>query len=393
MPPTDYYEVLGVSRQDSEEEIRRAFRRKAMEFHPDRNKDPGAEEKFKEVNEAYQVLTDAKKRAQYDRFGHAGVNGNGFDRPFDGFDVFGGFGDIFDSFFGDAGGRRARGPQRGGDLQQPLTLTFEEAAFGVAREVAVSRIEICHHCSGNGSEPGTAVNSCATCGGQGQVRRTQRSLFGQFTQVAACPACQGRGSIIETPCANCRGGGMERRSRPTLVNIPAGIQDGMSVRLTGKGNTGSQGGPPGNLYIQVTVQPHAFFDREEYDLLYALPLNVAEAALGVEKAIPTLEGEPAPLKIPQGTQPGTQFRIRGKGIAHVNSGRKGDLRVFVDVQVPKKLNKRQRQLLAELAQSLDPDFAAPAAPAAPPETAETAAAEADGGKDKGIFGRIKEALG
>lgn len=394
MPPTDYYEVLGVSRRDSEEEIRKAFRRKAMEFHPDRNKDPGAEDKFKEVNEAYQVLSDAKKRAQYDRFGHAGVNaGGGFDRPFDGFDVFGGFGDIFDSFFGDGGGRRARSPQRGGDVQQRLTLTFEEAAFGVEREVEVSRIEICHHCSGNGSEPGTAVHSCDTCGGNGQVRRTQRSLFGQFAQVTACPACQGRGSIIETPCFTCRGGGRERRARPTAINIPAGIQHGMQVRLTGKGDAGSNGGPPGNLYIQVAVRPHALFARDEYDLLYELPLNLAEAALGVEKEIPTLEGEPIPYKIPQGTQPGTEFRIRGKGIAHVNNGRKGDLRVFADVQVPQKLNKRQRQLLQELAQTFDPDFNPKPEPAA--DAPEPAPAETDDGKDKdkGIFGRIKESLG
>ncbi len=394
MPPTDYYEVLGVSRRDSEEEIRKAFRRKAMEFHPDRNKDPGAEDKFKEVNEAYQVLSDAKKRAQYDRFGHAGVNaGGGFDRPFDGFDVFGGFGDIFDSFFGDGGGRRARSPQRGGDVQQRLTLTFEEAAFGVEREVEVSRIEICHHCSGNGSEPGTAVHSCDTCGGNGQVRRTQRSLFGQFAQVTACPACQGRGNIIETPCFTCRGGGRERRARPTAINIPAGIQHGMQVRLTGKGDAGSNGGPPGNLYIQVAVRPHARFERDEYDLLYELPLNLAEAALGVEKEIPTLEGDTIPYKIPQGTQPGAEFRIRGKGIAHVNNGRKGDLRVFAAVQVPQKLNKRQRQLLQELAQTFDPDFNPKSETAA--DAPEPTAAETDDGKDKdkGIFGRIKEALG
>ena len=394
MPPTDYYEVLGVSRRDSEEEIRKAFRRKAMEFHPDRNKDPGAEDKFKEVNEAYQVLSDTKKRAQYDRFGHAGVNsGGGFDRPFDGFDVFGGFGDIFDSFFGDGGGRRARSPQRGGDVQQRLTLTFEEAAFGVEREVEVSRIEICHNCSGNGSELGTAVHSCDTCGGNGQVRRTQRSLFGQFAQVTACPACQGRGSIIETPCFTCRGGGRERRARPTAINIPAGIQHGMQVRLTGKGDAGSNGGPPGNLYIQVAVRPHALFERDEYDLLYELPLNLAEAALGVEKEIPTLEGDTIPYKIPQGTQPGAEFRIRGKGIAHVNNGRKGDLRVFAAVQVPQKLNKRQRQLLQELAQTFDPDFNPKPEPAS--DTPEPAAAETDDGKDKdkGIFGRIKESLG
>ncbi|CAI8017857.1 Chaperone protein DnaJ [Geodia barretti] len=212
MTKTDYYEVLGVTRQDSEEEIRKAFRRKAMEYHPDRNKEPDAEEKFKEINEAYQVLSDSSKRAQYDRFGHAGADGGGFDRPFDGFDVFGGFGDIFDSFFGDAGGRRSRAPQRGSDLQQRVNLTFQEAAFGVEREIEVSRVEICHNCSGAGNEPGTPVNTCGTCGGNGQVRRTQRSLFGQFAQVTTCPTCQGKGSTIESPCAICRGVGMERRN-------------------------------------------------------------------------------------------------------------------------------------------------------------------------------------
>ncbi len=403
MAQTDYYEVLGVSRRDTEEEIRKAFRKKAMEYHPDRNKSPDAEDKFKEVNEAYQVLTDSKKRDQYDRYGHAGVNsGGGFDRPFDGFDVFGGFGDIFDSFFGDTGGRRARGPQRGGDLKQAVTLSFEEAAFGVEREVDISRVEICHQCSGGGNEPGTSIKTCGTCGGNGQVRRTQRSVFGQFAQVASCPTCQGRGNVIETPCAICRGAGMERRKRKTLVNIPAGIQGGMQVRLTGEGNAGSKGGPPGNLYIQVEVQRHAFFEREDYDLLYALPLNVAEAALGVEKSIPTLDGEPAPLKIPSGTQPGAEFRILGKGISHINNGRRGDLRVFVNLQVPQKLNARQRKLLEELAQSIDPKFEGEDAPLSnqtaqaateKPEDAATSAEDGAVGKERGLFDRIKDALG
>lgn len=401
MAQTDYYEVLGVSRQDSEEEIRKAFRRKAMEYHPDRNKDPDAEEKFKEINEAYQILSDSGKRAQYDRFGHAGVNGNGgFDRPFDGFDVFGGFGDIFDSFFGDAGGRRARSPQRGTDLQQRVTLSFEESAFGAEREVDISRVEICHLCSGAGNEPGTPIITCSTCGGNGQVRRTQRSVFGQFSQVSACPTCQGKGTSMESPCTNCRGAGMERRNRKTVVNIPAGIQSGMQVRLTGEGNVGANGGPPGNLYIQVDVRNHEFFEREDYDLLYALPLNVAEAALGVEKQIPTLEGNTTPLKIPQGTQPGAEFRIRGKGISHINHGRKGDLRVFVDVQVPRKLTSEQRRLLEEFARAFDPG-ALQEDEAATAQVSENGYDHADGwdeseegreGKDKGIFDRIKDAL-
>ena len=403
MAQTDYYEVLGVTRRDSEEEIRKAFRKKAMEYHPDRNKNPDAEEKFKEINEAYQVLSDSTKRAQYDRFGHAGVNaGGGFDRPFDGFDVFGGFGDIFDSFFGDAGGRRARTPQRGSDLQMSVTLTFEEAAFGVEREVEISRVEVCHHCSGAGNEPGTAINTCGTCGGNGQVRRTQRSVFGQFAQVTTCPTCQGRGSAIESPCANCRAAGMERRNRKTAVNIPAGVQAGMQVRLTGEGNAGANGGPPGNLYIQVEVRPHRFFEREEYDLLYSLPLNLAEATLGVEKQIPTLEGDSTTLKIPQGTQPGAEFRIRGKGITHINNGRKGDLRVFVDLQVPQKLTGKQRKLLEEFARSIDPGFGAEepvesvepdGEPAAEPEESAVGAGDARSDRDKGIFNRIKDVLG
>lgn len=356
MAQTDYYEVLGVSRGDGEEEIRRAFRKKAMEYHPDRNKEPDAEEKFKEINEAYQVLSDSTKRAQYDRFGHAGVNGGSYDRPFDGFDGFGGFGDIFDSFFGEAGGRRSRAPQRGSDLQQRITLAFEDAAFGIEREIDVSRVEICHECSGAGNEPGTPINTCGTCGGNGQVRRTQRSVFGQFAQVTGCPTCQGKGTTIEKPCAVCRGAGMERRNRKTVVNIPAGIQDGMQVRLTGEGNVGANGGPPGNLYILVDVKPHKVFDRDQFDLLYTLPINMAEAALGVEKEVPTLEGESTTLKIPQGTQHGAEFRVRGRGISHINNGRKGDLRVFVDVQVPGKLNGKQRKLLEELAYSLDPNY-------------------------------------
>ncbi|MBM3942208.1 MAG: molecular chaperone DnaJ [SAR202 cluster bacterium] len=382
MPKLDYYEVLGVSSTDNEEEIRKAFRKKAMQYHPDRNKSPDAEEKFKEINEAYQVLADAKKRAQYDRFGHAGVGGNGgFDRPFDGFDVFGGFGDIFDSFFGDTSARRAREPQRGGDLQYRMTLSFKEAAFGVEQEVEVPRTEDCQRCTGSGSEPGTTAKTCGTCRGSGQVRRTQRSVFGQFAHIGACPTCQGRGSVIETPCTQCRGNGVERRQRRLAVRVPAGVEHGMQVRLTGEGDVGRNGGPNGNLYVYIEVQPDKVFSREGYDLLYPLWLNVAEAALGTEKQIPTLDGDPENLKIPQGTQPGAEFRIKGKGVPHLEDHRRGDLRVAVQVQVPKSLNAQQRKLLEDFARSLEPNK---------PE----ADAEADAsGKDKGLFGRIKDALG
>jgi molecular chaperone DnaJ len=387
MAKADYYETLGVSRGDSEEEIRKAFRKKAMQYHPDRNKSPDAEEKFKEINEAYQVLIDPKKRAQYDRFGYSGVSGNGgFDRPFDGFDVFGGFGDIFDSFFGDFTGRRPQQPQRGDDVQQRLTLTFEEAVFGTEKEVEVTRIEHCHRCSGAGNEPGTSVNSCATCRGSGQVRRTQRSLFGQFAQITPCPTCQGRGNVIETPCTSCRGIGLERRKRKTVVTIPAGVQAGMQVRLTGEGDVGRNGGPPGNLYIQVNVQEHPIFIREDYDLIYQLPINMAEGALGVEKDVPTLDG-PTSLKIPPGTQPGAQFRIRGKGVPHLQSNRRGDLLVVVDLQVPRNLDSRQRKLLEELARSFGQNGKAESDDSGDHDP------DDDSGKEKGLFDRIKDAFG
>ncbi|NQW23511.1 MAG: molecular chaperone DnaJ [SAR202 cluster bacterium] len=375
MADNDFYDILGVSRGVGEEDIRKAFRRKAMEFHPDRNKSPDAEDKFKEINEAYQVLSDKNKRAQYDQFGKAGVGSNGGgNQPFDGFDVFGGFGDIFDSFFGDGTGRSSRQAQRGSDLQQRVVLKFEESVFGAEREVEITRLEQCGVCSGAGNEPGTSLDTCNTCKGNGQVRRAQRSVFGQFTQVTTCTSCQGRGSIIKTVCSNCRGGGKERKSRKIAVNIPAGVEGGMQVRLSGEGDAGNDGGGAGNLYVYIDVQEHQFFQRDGSDLLYELPMNIAEAALGADKSIPTLDGEDEELKLPQGTQPGTEFRIRGKGVPHLNGNRRGDLRVTVDVRVPGSLDDRQRELLEELAQSFSNS--------------------GKGGRDdKGIFDKIKEALG
>ena len=382
MAKADYYETLGVSRKDSEEEIRKAFRKKAMEYHPDRNKAPHAEEKFKEINEAYQVLTDPKKRSQYDHLGHAGVSGaGGFDRPFDGFDGFAGFGDIFDSFFGDATGRRANQPQRGADLQQRLVLKFEEAVFGVEKEVEITRIEQCRRCSGAGNEPGSKVNTCSTCRGQGQVRRTQRSLFGQFAQISTCPTCQGKGSVIQTPCQTCRGGGMERRKRKTAVTIPAGVQGGMQVRLTGEGDVGRNSGPAGNLYIQVDVRDHDVFTRDDSDLFYRLPVDMAEAALGVEKQVPTLDGGMETIKVPQGTQPGSEFRIKGKGVPHLNSNRRGDLRVLVDLQVPRSLSAHQRKLLEELANSMAVNGRGKESPEGDDDEGDDS--------DKGLFDRLK----
>ena len=388
MANRDYYEVLGVSKNNSEEDIRKAFRKKAMEYHPDRNNSPDAESKFKEINEAYQILSDPNKRTQYDRYGHAGVSSNGgFDRPFDGFDVFGGFGDIFDSFFGDVSARRAQEAQRGGDIQQRVVLSFEESVFGAEREVEINRLERCQRCSGEGNEPGTTVNTCSTCRGSGQVRRAQRSVFGQFTQVTACTSCQGRGKVVQSPCSTCRGGGLERRQRKISVNIPGGIESGMQVRLTKEGEAGRGGGPSGNLYVHVDVRDHAVFRRDGNDLLYVLPVSLPEAALGVEKEIPTLDGDGNSeiLKIPHGTQPGAEFRIRGKGIPYINSARRGDVRILVDLQVPRNLTARQHELLQELAESMDKKNT--------PSNLRGSDSELDPDDDKGIFDRIKEALG
>ena len=381
MADRDYYDILGVGRGVGEEDIRKAFRKKAMEFHPDRNKSADAEDKFKEINEAYQVLSDPNKRARYDQYGKAGVGANGgAGQPFDGFDVFGGFGDIFDSFFGSGSGRR-RQAQRGSDLQHRVVLSFEESVFGAEREVDLTRLEDCGICSGVGNEPGTLLETCGTCKGNGQVRRAQRSVFGQFTQVTACTNCQGRGSIIKTPCSNCRGGGKDRMTRKIAVDIPAGVESGMQVRLTGEGDAGNEGGGTGNLYVYIDVQEHQYFDREGSDLTYVLPVNIAEAALGAQKVIPTLDGKDEELKLPQGTQPGSEFRIKGKGVPHLHGNRRGDLRVTVDVRVPGSLNSRQQELLQELAKSF----------AASNGTSQTSGFGED--DDKGIFDKIKGALG
>jgi len=351
MANRDYYDILGVGKGVGEEDIRKAFRKKAMEFHPDRNKSPDAEEKFKEINEAYQVLSDSGKRSRYDQFGKAGVGASsGAGQPFDGFEGFGGFGDIFDSFFGNGSGRRQQA-QRGSDLQHRVVLSFEESVFGAEREVELTRLEDCGTCSGAGNEPGTPMDTCSTCKGNGQVRRAQRSVFGQFTQVSSCSSCRGRGTIIKTACSNCRGGGKERKSRKIEVAIPAGVESGMQVRLTGEGDAGSEGGGTGNLYVYIDVQEHQYFDRDGSDLTYLLPVNIAEAALGAQKIIPTLDGKEEELKLPRGTQPGTEFRIKGKGVPHLNGSRRGDLRVTVDVRVPGSLDDRQQKLLQELAQS------------------------------------------
>ena len=288
---TDYYEVLSVTRNANGDEIKKSFRRLAMEYHPDRNKDSGAEARFKQISEAYEVLSDADKRAAYDRYGHAGLSGFDFGRGFEGAADFNGFGDIFDAFFGGAAPRRAREPQRGGDRRIDIEISFEEAAFGTEREISVDRIERCARCAGNGNEPGSTMARCGPCEGSGQVRRVSKSFFGQFVNIATCAKCRGEGRTITEPCKDCRGQGREKKPRNLAVSIPGGVNDGSRMRLNGEGDAGMHGGPPGHLYVYIAVAEHELFKREEEHLIYELTMNPAQAALGYEAEIPTLDGD------------------------------------------------------------------------------------------------------
>jgi len=347
----DYYEVLGVVRTASEQEIKSAYRKLAMQYHPDRN--PGnheAEEKFKECSEAYSVLIDSEKRERYDQFGHAGVNGGGgagFD-PSNFQDFSDIFGDIFSDFFGvNVGGGRGRGRvQRGGDARADLTLTFEEAAVGKKTQVKVRRYESCETCHGTGAAAGQGPTVCTMCGGRGQVRYQQ----GFFSISRPCPTCQGAGRVISDPCTKCKGELGAMREKTLDVSVPAGVEDGTRIRYQEQGDAGPQGSPPGDLYVVLHVKPHAFFEREGKDLFCSVPISFSQAALGTEIVIPTLDGEHK-LKVPEGTQTGTTFRIRGKGVPVVQSSGKGDLFVKVRVQTPAKLSKKQRELLEQLAES------------------------------------------
>ena len=371
----DYYEVLGVPRDAAGEQVKKAFRKLALEFHPDRNKKAGAEEKFKEVNEAYQVISDPKKRADYDRFGHKGVSGNGA-RGFEGFENFGGFGDIFDAFFGGGFGSRGRSntSRRGADLEYPLTIEFEEAVFGVEKEFQIQRIEHCSRCQGSRSEPGTSPSPCPDCGGAGQVRRAHQSIFGQFVQMATCGNCRGEGKILTQPCSACGGQGRERRDRRLVVSVPAGIEGGTQIRLTGEGEPGTNRGRSGDLYVSIQVNDHKLFERDGYDIIFALPVNVAQAALGATVKVPTLEGE-GQLEIPPGMQSGQVFRIKGQGVPHLRSNRRGDQLVRVVVETPKAMTEEQQRLFQELA-----------------ETFGDRKMDYENG-DKGWFGKIKDAFG
>lgn len=352
MAKRDYYEILGLSKGASGDEIKAAFRKLARQYHPDVNKETEAEEKFKEINEAYGVLSDPDKRARYDRYGHSGLGDLGGMPDFATMD----FSDIFEEILGGFGfstGRQSRrSPRRGRDLQMAVTLTFEEAVFGVEKEVEFQRDETCSTCNGSGAEPGTSPTRCATCGGQGEVRQVRQTFLGQMVQTATCPTCNGRGETISAPCHTCRGTGLERKTVKKKVQIPAGVDRGTQIRLAGEGQPGIYSGPHGSLFLVLDVKPHQFFKRRENDILLNLDINVAQATLGAEIEVPTLEDDEK-LKIPAGTQPGKVFTLRGKGVPYLRSnGRRGDQKVIVNVAIPEKLNKEQRELFEQLAESL-----------------------------------------
>lgn len=349
MAKRDYYEVLGVDKNATEADIKSAYRKKAKECHPDLHpNDKTAEERFKELNEANEVLSDPEKRKRYDQFGFdgpqmGGMGAEGFD-----FSGMGGFESIFDSFFGGmGGGSRRNGPVQGNDLQHRISITFEEAAFGCDKSFDFFRSENCDTCGGTGAKPGTQPQTCPTCHGSGQVRAGN----GFMVTVRTCPTCRGEGKIIKDKCQNCNGTGHVRRKRNLTVHIPAGVQDGTNMVKRGEGEPGMRGGPAGDLYIAITVKPHKLFTRDGNDLLLEMPISITQAALGADIDVPTLES-PVKQRIPEGAQTGTRFRIKGKGIPSLRNGVKGDLILTVNVEVPRKLTEKQKELLRQFDQSL-----------------------------------------
>ncbi len=348
----DYYELLGIGRNASQEEIKKAYRKLARQYHPDVNKEPEAESRFKEINEAYEILSDDQKRSAYDRFGHAGVNmGSPGGADFSG---FGGFADIFEEFFGGGLGSRGKqrhGPRRGTDLRYDLVITFEESAFGCHKEIEINRMEMCNKCGGNGAEPGTTPLRCTACNGSGEVRRVQQSILGSFVNVSTCPACNGEGETIAIPCAQCRGSGHVRAPRKLSIDIPAGVDAGTQIRLAGEGEPGLYGGPRGNLYIVLDIKPHEFFRRKGDDIILEMGINIAQAALGDEIVVPTLDSEEK-IAIAAGTQSGEVVRLRNKGVPHLRRNGRGDQFVVINVKVPTSLNAEQRRLMAEFGKTM-----------------------------------------
>lgn len=368
----DYYDILGVTRTAEENELRRAFRKLARDYHPDVSKADDAEQRFKEVNEAYEVLSDPQKRRVYDQFGHAGVSGqfNGADDPAG----YGAFNDIFEqfgSFFGGAATGARRGPQRGADLRYDLSITFEEAAFGVEKSLDIPRSETCETCRGSGAEPNTEAVRCPQCNGSGEVRRVQQSVFGQFVNVTACSRCGGEGKIISHPCKTCHGEGRTRTTRSLKVKVPAGVDNGQQIRLSGEGESGPKGGPPGNLYVVLEVKAHRYFKRDGSDVYYELPITFPQAALGDTVEVPTLDGADK-VQIQPGVQTGKQIRLRDKGIPHLRGMGRGDQYVVLKVKTPGALSARERELYEELAHI----------------------SEKEGERgERGFFDRVKDTLG
>ena len=355
MAKRDYYEVLGVDKGADAQTLKKAYRKLAMQYHPDRNPDnPEAEAKFKEINEAYEVLSDDTKRANYDQFGHDGPQGFGGAGGFGGFggggveDIFDMFGDMFGGGFGGSSRPRRRGPERGADIRQDITITFEEAAFGVKKSIKINRTEECSECNGSGAKSGTSKKTCPTCNGAGEVRTAQRTPFGNIMSTRVCSTCQGDGEVLESPCPKCNGQGKTRKVKTIEIDIPAGIDNDQMIKLSNQGDVGSKGGPRGDLYVAVRVMPHTLFTRDGFDIYFEMPITFAQAALGDEVEIPTLHGNVI-YNIPEGTQTGTVFRLREKGIQKMRSNSKGDQYVKVIVDTPKKLNDKQKQLLKEFA--------------------------------------------
>ncbi len=356
MAKRDYYEVLGVQKNATADELKKAYRKLALKYHPDRNKgNAEAEEKFKEINEAYSVLSDETKRSQYDQLGpdafeQAQQGGGAGGNPFGGFGGFSGSGmdDIFDMFFGGQGGRGGRasnaGPRRGADLRFDLEISFEEAAFGVEKEINLYRDETCDHCHGTGAEPGSKIETCPECHGSGYVRFTQNTMFGQMVNERPCSKCHGEGKIVSEPCKECRGKGTKKKNKHLKVKVPAGVDNGSRLRVAGEGEAGTKGGPSGDLYVYLYVKQHKFFDRDGTTVICEVPINIVQATLGAEVKIPTLDGQ-VTMKVPEGTQPGKVMRLKGKGIPSLRGGMRGDQLVRIKVVVPTKLNDKQKDAL------------------------------------------------
>ena len=370
----DYYEVLGVPQNASAEELKRAYRRLARKYHPDVNESHDAEERFKEINEAYEILSDSNKRARYDRFGHAGVQGAGAAANGAGGYGFGGFEDIFESFFGGMRGGTSsrRRPRRGQDLRYDLKIAFKEAIFGCEKELQVPRYETCSTCHGTGAKPGTTPIRCSECNGTGEIRHVQRSVFGSFVNVTPCPRCNGSGEEIPAPCPDCNGQKRVRRTRRLSVKIPAGVDNGTRIRLTGEGEYGSLGGEAGDLYVFISVEPHEFFIRQDNEIILELSINIAQAVLGDKITVPTIDGNEE-MTISAGTQSGTIARLKAHGVPYLRRPGRGDQLVVLTVDIPQKLSDKQRDLFLELGETLSKETIHP--------------------QDKGFLERVKEAFG